>query len=158
MIRLNRNDLEEYIIDRKDLSLLLDRWDETYPKEHRVLLEALACVQSYEYENQQVLSDIRVQKNSNLGQLLFRRAKEEIVEDHSSEVVFSLMTMIVMNQDDALALLDNVPAMLRQQEKNPSKEMVEQVLLLRPHAFTTSLDSPFCIMGHNRGLLKKLKK
>ena len=158
MIRLNRNDINEFIIERDDLSMLLRRWDNTFSKEHKILLDAISSVRSYEQENGMTLSDIRVLKSSNLGQLLFQKTKEEMVQEDSSEIAFSLLTSIVMNSDEALTLLDDVSTTLKEQEKNPSKEMIEQAILLRPRSFTNPEESPLCITGKSKIFTKIFKK
>ena len=82
MIRLNRNNPQELIITIKELDELLEI-DQNL--EHFFVVEkTLKDINQYQQENTIYLTDIRLKRETPLGEILFERARREVQNDPES--------------------------------------------------------------------------
>lgn len=152
MIRLNRNNLKELIINKEDLEKILE--NDTDFDHQLIILEAIKDVEEYEQTHALNLEDIRVERKTAVGCLLFEQARTEIATE---ECLLDSLLLHVFNQaEEGEDILDNFSEYLKKAKIAPPDYVVEYALTERKESFTNKEKAPFCIKTDTKTLEKKI--
>lgn len=131
MIRINQKKPNELIVNKNDFSKLLELESAFDNEEQKLLIQDTLN----NIKRELSFDDIRIERDTLVGSLLFEQARKEIKND-PSEVYDSLLVMVLNNWDENT--LDHFGEVLKQEEHNPSDFMVEHILMQRKGKYISS--------------------
>lgn len=147
MIRIDSRNPDELIVSKEELEKLM-----SLDENKELLSVTMEDITKYEEKEHAHLENIRVERNTALGKLLFEVAREDIKED-KSEIVPSVL-WYVANMMPTADYLTEVEKRLKQEDEHPSDYTVEQILKRRTDSIKCPEITTFCIKETGKVLEK----